>query len=247
MKDLHWYLFLWSERKPKVIFTFTKTSEKRKQRHLVFEVGQLLHRQQTPWRGVVPPTSFRRGQALSISAQTVSSFDPCLWASVLFFFFFFPAFLGPHPQHVEVLRLGVKSELQLLACTTATATQDLSHDGDLHHRSQQHQILNSLSESRVQTQILMDTSQVLYCWAMTGAPLLCLDLTRYAFHNKVCPKVIASSLYIISACKSFHRNALLSDSRAKVYILRLLVLVHWGTWPKVITAVLVITARNSVG
>ena len=30
--------------------------------------------------------------------------------------------LGPHPQHMEVLRLGVKSELQLLACATATAT-----------------------------------------------------------------------------------------------------------------------------
>ena len=34
-------------------------------------------------------------------------------------------FLGPHPRHMEVPRLGVKSELQLLACTTATATQDL--------------------------------------------------------------------------------------------------------------------------
>ena len=30
-------------------------------------------------------------------------------------FFFFFSFLGPHPQHMEVPRLGVKSELQLLA------------------------------------------------------------------------------------------------------------------------------------
>ena len=39
--------------------------------------------------------------------------------------FFF--FLGPHLRHMEVPRLGVESELQLLAYTTATATQDPSH------------------------------------------------------------------------------------------------------------------------
>ena len=33
---------------------------------------------------------------------------------------------GLHPWHVEVLRLGVESELQLLACTTVTATPDSS-------------------------------------------------------------------------------------------------------------------------
>ena len=31
-------------------------------------------------------------------------------------------FLGPNPRHMEVPGLGVKSELQLLAYTTATAT-----------------------------------------------------------------------------------------------------------------------------
>ena len=41
---------------------------------------------------------------------------------------------------------------------------------DLHHSSQQHQILNPLSEARNQTCILMDTSQVCYCWATTGTP-----------------------------------------------------------------------------
>ena len=38
--------------------------------------------------------------------------------------FFFPLFLGPHPQHMEVPGLEVKSELQLPAYTTATTTQD---------------------------------------------------------------------------------------------------------------------------
>ena len=39
-------------------------------------------------------------------------------------FFIFFVFLGPHLQHMEVLRLGVQSELWPLACTTATATLD---------------------------------------------------------------------------------------------------------------------------
>ena len=42
----------------------------------------------------------------------------------LFLFLFFFCFLGPHPWHMEVPRPGVKSELQLLAYTTAM--QDLS-------------------------------------------------------------------------------------------------------------------------
>ena len=39
-----------------------------------------------------------------------------------FFFFFF--LLGLHPQHLEVLRLGVKSGPQLPAYTTVTAMLD---------------------------------------------------------------------------------------------------------------------------
>ena len=33
------------------------------------------------------------------------------WILVRFFFFFFLSFLGPHPWHMEVSRLGVQSEL----------------------------------------------------------------------------------------------------------------------------------------
>ena len=39
--------------------------------------------------------------------------------------FFF--FLGLHLHHIEVPRLGVELELQLLAYTTATAMVDLSY------------------------------------------------------------------------------------------------------------------------
>ena len=61
---------------------------------------------------------------------------------------------------MEVPRLEVESELQLLAYTTATATQDPSHVCGLHHSSWQCRILNPLSEARDGTHILMDTNQV---------------------------------------------------------------------------------------
>ena len=67
-------------------------------------------------------------------------------------------FSGPPPRHMEVPRLGVQSP----ANTIATDMKDLSHDCNLYHSSQQHQILNPLSEARHQTCILMDTSQVEY-------------------------------------------------------------------------------------
>ena len=59
----------------------------------------------------------------------------CCTTGILFFFFFF--FLGLHLWHMEVPRLGVESELQLTAYTTATAMPDLSCIWKLHHRSWQ--------------------------------------------------------------------------------------------------------------
>ena len=53
-------------------------------------------------------------------------------------------------------------ELHLPAYATATAMQDVGHLCDLHHSSQQHWILNTLSKGRDQTQVLMDNSQVCY-------------------------------------------------------------------------------------
>ena len=69
-------------------------------------------------------------------------------------------FLGLHPQHMEIPKLGVESELQLLAYSTATATAmwDRSHVCNLHHNSRQHWIPDPLSEARDRTRVLMDTS-----------------------------------------------------------------------------------------
>ena len=69
--------------------------------------------------------------------------------------FFFLCFLGPHPRHMEVARLGAESELLLLASTTATGMWDLSRVCDLHHSSWQRQILSPLGKARDQTHNLM--------------------------------------------------------------------------------------------
>ena len=66
---------------------------------------------------------------------------------------FFFVFLGLLPRHVEVPKLGVKSELWLLAYTTAIAMRDPSCICNLHHSSWHHQIVNPLSEATDASQI----------------------------------------------------------------------------------------------
>ena len=43
----------------------------------------------------------------------------CMYIT-MYIYFFFPSFLGLHPRHMEIPRLGVELELQLLAYITAT-------------------------------------------------------------------------------------------------------------------------------
>ena len=56
---------------------------------------------------------------------------------------------------MEVLRLGVQSELQLPVYTAATAMPDPSRICDPHHRMWQCQILNPLSKARDRICILL--------------------------------------------------------------------------------------------
>ena len=65
-----------------------------------------------------------------------------------FCFVLFWSFLGLYLRHMEVPRLRVKWELQPRAYATTIATCDPSRGCDLHHSSQQRQILNPLSEAR---------------------------------------------------------------------------------------------------
>ena len=72
------------------------------------------------------------------------------------FLLFVLFFLALQVQHMEVPRLGVESELKLLA----TATLDLSHVCNLCHSSGQWWILNPLSKAGNQTWIPIDNSWV---------------------------------------------------------------------------------------
>ena len=65
---------------------------------------------------------------------------------------------GLQVQHMDVPKLRVKSELQLLTYATATAAKDPNHVCDLHCSSWKHRILNPLNGARNQTLIFMDTS-----------------------------------------------------------------------------------------
>ena len=103
----------------------------------------------------------------------------CIFCSIkpiyLVLCFLFVCFLELHPQHMEVPRLGVKSQARYLSCIC-----------NLHHSSQQHQNFNPLSEARDQTCILMGTSQICFCWATTGTPILyfacmILNITYWSF------------------------------------------------------------------
>ena len=82
---------------------------------------------------------------------------------------------------MEVPRLGVESELQMPACATTIATKDPIYICNLHHSTQQCQILNPLSEVRDLTHILMDTSQV--CNLLSHSGNSNKDIFRYVFQT----------------------------------------------------------------
>ena len=86
----------------------------------------------------------------------------------VFCFFLFFCFWGPHPWHMDIPRLGVNSELQLLTYATTTAMRDLTHICDLFHSSRQCWIPEPLSKARDQTQVFMETSRIPFHWATTG-------------------------------------------------------------------------------
>ena len=127
-----------------------------------------------PFFSFVPQTSWTYlSSCLSDQLLNVGVNQDSILSSLFFLFLsFFFVFLGLPQWHMEVSRLGVKSELHLLAYTTAAAMWDLSCICNLHHSSSQCQILNPLIEANDRTRILMDTSQFCYLRATTGTPSL---------------------------------------------------------------------------
>ncbi len=90
-----------------------------------------------------------------------------IFKNLAHYLYFLFVFLGPNPQHMEVPRLGVESELQLPAYTPATATQDPSRVCELArpdpyttNSSRQRRIINPLSKGRGRTRNLMVPSRI---------------------------------------------------------------------------------------
>ena len=90
--------------------------------------------------------------------------------TLLGFYFILFCFLGPHPRHMEVPRLGGQLELQLWVYARATATKDPNHIYSLHHSSRQCWIFNPLSKTRDRIHVFRGTSQACYCWATMETP-----------------------------------------------------------------------------
>ena len=91
------------------------------------------------------------------------------------FFCFVLFFCGLYPWPMALPGLGVQLELQVPAYTAATATSDPSRICDLHHSSQQRQILNPLSKARDPTCNLMVPNWICFPCATTGTPV-CLHV-----------------------------------------------------------------------
>ena len=113
----------------------------------------------------VAPNCFCFFKAICLMFFVGNIFSFCLsFFLSFFFFFFFLVFLEPH------LWLRGQIGAMVAGYTIATAMWDPSGVCDLHHSSQQHQILNPLIEAKDQTCSLMDTSWVFYHWATMGTP-----------------------------------------------------------------------------
>ena len=111
----------------------------------------------------------------SIGAWENTCILPFLGEMLFLFLFFFLSFLWPHPQHMEVHRLGVKSELQLPAYATATAIRALSCICNLYHSSRKHQILNPLGKVTSSWVLVGFVNH----WAMKGTPDFLFLVTIY--------------------------------------------------------------------
>ena len=82
------------------------------------------------------------GCGWDINPQGISGARPTVKLIYIYIYILSFCLLGPLLQHTDVPRLGVESELEPLAYTTATATSDPSRVCHLHHSSRQRRILN---------------------------------------------------------------------------------------------------------
>ena len=123
---------------------------------------------------------------------------------------------------MEVPRLGVKSELQLPAYTTATATQGLSHVCNLYYSSQGCQIPDPLSEVRDQIHILMDKSQIHFCCTTMRPPKHFLLLIIIGLQILIFSPIVERGLGQMSQGILCHLSFLIRRIRQILWILNIL-------------------------
>ena len=99
--------------------------------------------------------------------------------SVVALFFFFSFFLGPQPQYLEVLRLGVELELQLLASPTATAMPDPSLICDLCHSLRQWPSLTQWARPEIELASSQTLCQVLNLLSHNVNSKICSLCNKY--------------------------------------------------------------------
>ena len=123
------------------IFSFFPARKKR--------IPQIPHRILWSWY-----CSNVNSNIIQVSDNSLYFFSCFLKNYFFLFLFLFLFFLWPHAWHMEVPKLGVESELQMQAYTTATRSKQ--HLWPM-LQLWQHWILNLLRKTRNQTCILMDT------------------------------------------------------------------------------------------
>ena len=109
------------------------------------------------------------------------------------FFGLFRVFLGPHPCHMEVPKLGIELGQQLPAYAVTMATREPSRVCDLHCSLWPRQILNPLSEARDRTCILMDSLRGLNPLSRSGNSLMVTLELRFL---RYCVWVVAAPVLV---------------------------------------------------
>ena len=69
---------------------------------------------------IVSKMYYAAGTSINALIHTGNVSGKCFLVSLFYLFIIIIIFLGPYPWHVEVLRPGIESELQMLTCATAT-------------------------------------------------------------------------------------------------------------------------------
>ena len=106
-------------------------------------------------------------------------------------------FLGPHLHQIEFPRLGVESELQMLAKAIATGMSDLSLLWELYCSSRLFWILNPLRSARDQDYILIDRGQLSFHWATMGSPASFIFIFYFYLHDSKSLSPLGSTILFI--------------------------------------------------